>query len=133
MLNILLLTAFFWSLALAQTKVDDTGFTEGDNEAQDQQKNWLEQHHRYVFVIVIGVLVLALLVWYIVRSVKGMRRRLKMENDNQMQMMRQIAQGQQNSSTVPRQPDHVHPSSTQVKSDQDPSSPVTPITPPPRY
>ena len=93
MLNILLLTAFFWSLALAQTKVDDTGFTEGDNEAQDQQNNWLEQHHRYVFVIVIGVLVLALLVWYIVRSVKGMRKRLEHDNEKQLYMIQQATAG----------------------------------------
>ena len=119
--------------AAVQAQVDTTGWNPDENYDKDQNKSWLEQHGRFAFVIVIGLLVLGLLIWYIVRSVKGMRRRLKMENDNQMQMMRQIAQGQQNSSTVPRQPDHVHPSSTQVKSDQDPSSPVTPITPPPRY
>ncbi|KAI9470432.1 hypothetical protein BDB00DRAFT_880135 [Zychaea mexicana] len=95
MLNIFLLTAaLFWSYALAQTtSVDDTGFNQGDNEADAEQKSWLEQNHRYVFVIVIGVLVLALLIWYIVRSVKGMRKRLEHDNEKQLYMIQQATAG----------------------------------------
>ncbi|KAI8138674.1 hypothetical protein BJV82DRAFT_582668 [Fennellomyces sp. T-0311] len=119
-----------WATAV-QAQVDTTGWNPDENYDKGDEKSWLEQHGRFAFIIVIGLLVLGLLIWYIVRSVKGMRRRLKMENENQMQMMRQIADGREGS-TVPRQPDHVHPS-TSIKNDQDPTSPVTPITPPPRY
>ncbi|KAI7858083.1 hypothetical protein BDC45DRAFT_532363 [Circinella umbellata] len=94
MLTIFLLTILFWSYtALAQQQVDDTGFKDGDNEANHEQKSWLSQNHRYVFVIVIAVIVLALLTWYIVRSVKGMRKRLEVDNEKQLYMIQQATAG----------------------------------------
>ncbi|KAI9496718.1 hypothetical protein BDB00DRAFT_741899, partial [Zychaea mexicana] len=75
----------------ASPTVDASGFNPQDGAPEEEEKSWLEQHGRFAFVIVIGLLILGLLIWYIVRSVKGMRRRLKMENDNQMQMINQIA------------------------------------------
>lgn len=96
MLSIFLLTILFWSytaLAQQQQQVNDTGFKDGDNEADNDQKSWLSQHHRYVFVIVIAVIVLALLTWYIVRSVKGMRKRLEVDNEKQLYMIQQATAG----------------------------------------
>ncbi|KAI9260503.1 hypothetical protein BDA99DRAFT_538114 [Phascolomyces articulosus] len=93
MLNIFLLTILFWSYTALAQKVDDTGFKDGDNESSTQEESWLKQNHRYVFVIVIGVIVLALLIWYIVRSVKGMRKRLEHDNEKQLYMIQQATAG----------------------------------------
>ncbi|CDS13247.1 hypothetical protein LRAMOSA05425 [Lichtheimia ramosa] len=97
---------FIWILfmataALAQS-VDDTGFKENDNTAAPEQESWLKKNDRYVFVIVIGLLIVGLLIWYIVRSVKGMRKRLALENEKQMYMLEQ-ATAANPTSTMPLQ------------------------------
>lgn len=75
----------------AVPSVNTTGWNDNGGEPPKQQKSWLEQHGRFAFVIVVGLVVLALVIWYIVRSVKGMRKRLKQENENQMHVLGQLA------------------------------------------
>ncbi|KAG2215848.1 hypothetical protein INT45_004423 [Circinella minor] len=127
--------------------VDPTGFNPAEGTPEEEKKSWLEQHGRFAFIIVIGLLILGLLIWYVARSVKSMRKRLAMENDNQMQMINQIAAGQQDPTqhNHPTPPDNIYPSSTSMKKDdtiyhqqqqhnqQASTSPVTPTSPPPRY
>ncbi|KAI8370548.1 uncharacterized protein BYT42DRAFT_502395 [Radiomyces spectabilis] len=81
--RLLLLAAVWFTAALAQ----DDGFKSSGNESKDKQESWLQQHDRFIFIIIIGLLLLGLLIWYIVRSVKGMRKRLERENQDQMLMM----------------------------------------------
>ncbi|KAI7849163.1 hypothetical protein BDC45DRAFT_521361 [Circinella umbellata] len=134
----------------ARPTVDSTGFNPEEGTPEEEKKSWLEQHGRFAFIIVIGLLILGLLIWYVARSVKGMRKRLAMENDNQMQMINQIAASQRDSTqhSHPIPPDNIYPSSTSMKKDdtiyhhhqqqqqhnqQASTSPVTPTSPPPRY
>lgn len=65
--------------------VDDNGFKDQTNQPDEDNQSWLEKHDRYIFIIVIGILLLSLLIWYIVRSVRGMRKRLARENEQMMQ------------------------------------------------
>ena len=130
----------------ARPTVDPTGFNPAEGAPEKEKKSWLEQHGRFAFIIVIGLLILGLLIWYVARSVKSMRKRLAMENDNQMQMINQIAACQQDPTqhNHPTPPDNVYPSATSMKKDdhiyhqqqhnqQASTSPVTPTSPPPRY
>ncbi|RCH82718.1 hypothetical protein CU098_008461 [Rhizopus stolonifer] len=73
----------------AMPTVQSTGFTQNGNQPADGQQSWLKEHNRFVFIIFIGLLVLGLLVWYIYRSIKGMRKRLERENQDQLYMMQQ--------------------------------------------
>lgn len=94
-----------WYVALAQN-VDDTGFKQNDNTAEPEQESWLKKNDRYIFIIVIGLLIVGLLIWYIVRSVKDMRKRLALENEKQMYMLEQATAAnpyQQPPSTMPLQ------------------------------
>jgi flagellar biosynthesis/type III secretory pathway M-ring protein FliF/YscJ len=69
--------------------VQSTGFNSNGNEQSGNQESWLRQNNRFVFVIFIGLFVLSILIWYIYRSVKGMRKRLEQENQAQLYMMQQ--------------------------------------------
>ncbi|KAI9244358.1 hypothetical protein BDA99DRAFT_577184 [Phascolomyces articulosus] len=122
--------------------VNTTGFNPDDGAPEEEKKSWLEQHGRFAFIIVIGLLILGLLIWYVARSVKGMRKRLQTENDNQMQMINQITAGQQQDSNQhnPQQPSSTYPSPIKKNEEQlnyqqtnTSTSPVTPTSPPPRY
>ncbi|KAI7875291.1 hypothetical protein K492DRAFT_173645 [Lichtheimia hyalospora FSU 10163] len=116
----------------AQQVVDPTGWNPNDGSSQPEQKSWLEQHGRIALVVVLGVAVLALVAWYIVRSVKGMRKRLQNENEQQARTIEQI--------THSRQQQHHYPSDTPPLNEpaaahhkSTPSSPTTPSSPPPHY
>ncbi|CDS10409.1 hypothetical protein LRAMOSA03085 [Lichtheimia ramosa] len=110
------------SLVHAQ-QVDPTGWNPNEGSSQPEQKSWLEQHGRIALVVVLGVAVLALVTWYIIRSVKGMRKRLQNENEQQARAIEQI--------THSRHPPLNEPAAAHQKSA--PSSPTTPTSPPPRY
>ncbi|KAI8334854.1 hypothetical protein EDC96DRAFT_525262 [Choanephora cucurbitarum] len=74
-------------------KVSTNGFDDQNVNQTPQQESWLRQHDRYVFIIVIALFVVAILIWYIVRSIRGMRTRLAEENRNQMTMVQNISGG----------------------------------------
>jgi hypothetical protein len=65
------------------------GWNSNGNNDNLNQQSWLRQHNRFVFVIFLGLIFLSILIWYIVRSVKGMRKRLAQENQAQLYMMQQ--------------------------------------------
>ncbi|KAI9245144.1 hypothetical protein EDC94DRAFT_628811 [Helicostylum pulchrum] len=69
--------------------VQTPGWNSNGNRDDSNQQSWLRQHNRFVFVIFLGVIFLSILIWYIVRSVKGMRKRLEQENQAQLYMMQQ--------------------------------------------
>lgn len=69
------------------TSVETNGFNDNNINTSAPEESWLKQHNRYVFIIVLVLLVVALLIWYIVRSIRGMRKRLASENQGQMMMM----------------------------------------------
>ncbi|CAO3615424.1 unnamed protein product [Cunninghamella blakesleeana] len=73
----------------------------GNNTDQKEapEPSWIQRNHNYVIIIVIVLVLLGIILYYIVRSVKGMRKRLARENEQQLQMLNQI----QNSSTYPSQ------------------------------
>ncbi|KAF7724817.1 hypothetical protein EC973_000702 [Apophysomyces ossiformis] len=73
--------------------VDPTGWNGNTNAPPSNNESWLKQHNRFVFVIVLGVLVLSLIIWYIVKSVRGMQKRLERENQAQMLMIQQATGG----------------------------------------
>lgn len=121
----------------AQQVVDPTGWNPNEGSSQPEQKSWLEQHGRIALVVVLGVAVLALVTWYIVRSVKGMRKRLQNENEQQARAIEQIAHSRQQhypSDTAPPPPLN-EPAAAHAHHHQKspPSSPTTPTSPPPHY
>ncbi|GAA5816351.1 hypothetical protein MFLAVUS_009879 [Mucor flavus] len=69
--------------------VQTPGWNSNGNIDDSNQQSWLRQHNRFVFVIFLGLIFLSVLIWYIVRSVKGMRKRLEQENQAQLYMMQQ--------------------------------------------
>ncbi|KAG0174074.1 hypothetical protein DFQ28_009753 [Apophysomyces sp. BC1034] len=73
--------------------VNPTGWNGNTNTPPPNNESWLKQHNRFVFVIVIGLLLLALIIWYIVKSVRGMQKRLERENQAQILMMQQATGG----------------------------------------
>ena len=73
--------------------IQTTGWDSQGNNDNGNQQSWLRQHNRFVFVIFLGLLFLAIVIWYIVRSIKGMRKRLERENQEQLYMMQQASGG----------------------------------------
>jgi flagellar biosynthesis/type III secretory pathway M-ring protein FliF/YscJ len=69
------------------TSVETNGFNDNNVNTSAPQESWLKQHDRYVFIIVLVLLVVGILIWYIVRSIRGMRKRLATDNQGQMMMM----------------------------------------------
>ncbi|KAI8379615.1 uncharacterized protein BYT42DRAFT_333381 [Radiomyces spectabilis] len=115
----------------------NSGFDGSGNPLPKQDESWLKQHNRFVFIIVLGLLFLALLIWYIVKSVKGMRKRLERENEHHMMMMQQATGGR---------PDRIIPESPTIANtgnrdkldsfhidSSSAYSPPSPQSPPPRY
>lgn len=74
----------------SMTSVETNGFNDNNINTSTQEESWLKQHNRYVFIIIIGLVVLALLIWYIVRSIRNMRRKLASENQGHMMMQETI-------------------------------------------
>lgn len=79
----------------AASPVQSAGFNPNVNQEADDDESWLKKHNRFVFIIFVGLIVLGLLIWYVVRSVKGMRKRLEQENAAQLYMMQQATSPQQ--------------------------------------
>ncbi|EPB91327.1 hypothetical protein HMPREF1544_01844 [Mucor circinelloides 1006PhL] len=92
----------FLSAILAQQtpNVATNGFNGDLNSSKAPEESWLKKNDRYVFIIVLVLFFLAILIWYIVRSIKSMRKRLAAENQGHM-MMVQNASGGGFSETVP--------------------------------
>ncbi|CDS03614.1 hypothetical protein LRAMOSA01016 [Lichtheimia ramosa] len=66
------------------------GWQINENHYEHDTTSWLSKDGRIAIVIVLGTLGFILLSWYIVRSIIGMRRRLRQENEKQMQIIQQI-------------------------------------------
>ncbi|KAM3589645.1 hypothetical protein VKS41_000503 [Umbelopsis sp. WA50703] len=60
--------------------VNSGGFSD-DSRGDKSQQSWLQQHSRWVFVLVIGLLITAAIVYYVVRGIRRARRTLKSENE----------------------------------------------------
>ncbi|KAI7877623.1 hypothetical protein K492DRAFT_218655 [Lichtheimia hyalospora FSU 10163] len=83
---VLLLGNLFMALVLA----DDTGFKQGDNVHQEEEKGWLERHSHFIIIVVLGLLIFSLLIWYVVKSIQGMRKRLAVENEKHRFLTEQL-------------------------------------------
>ncbi|KAI8638145.1 hypothetical protein BD408DRAFT_423407 [Parasitella parasitica] len=92
----------------AVPSVQSTGWDANEYTNPGNQQSWLRQNNRFVFIIFVGLFIVAILIWYIVRSIKGMRKRLAQENEAQLYMM------QQASSTQPPHNDRIIPESIQA-------------------
>ncbi|KAG2201894.1 hypothetical protein INT46_004614 [Mucor plumbeus] len=93
--------------------VQGTGWNSNENEQSKNQQSWLRQNNRFVFVIFVGLFVAAILIWYIVRSIKGMRKRLEQENQAQLYMIQQASSPPTQQQQQPRN-DRVIPELTQT-------------------
>lgn len=60
--------------------IDTNGFSD-DSRDNENQESWLQQHSRWIFVLVIGLLVVAIIIYYIVRGITRARRELRAENE----------------------------------------------------
>lgn len=67
--------------------VPQNGFNSEDNNFTRPKESWLKQNDRYIFIIVISILVLAILIWYVTKSILRMRQRLVQENQGHMMMI----------------------------------------------
>lgn len=67
--------------------VSTNGFNDSDTNINQPHQSWIQQNDRYVFIIIIVLFVVAILIWYVVRSIRGMRQRLATENQGHMMMM----------------------------------------------
>jgi hypothetical protein len=74
-------TAPSFVLAPQPTSTIDTNGFSDDTRDNQKQDSWLQQHSRWVFVLVIGLLVGAIILWYIVRGITRARRELRAENE----------------------------------------------------
>ncbi|KAJ8657899.1 hypothetical protein O0I10_006427 [Lichtheimia ornata] len=83
----------------SSSSADDTTFPQmtspngwhiNENHYEHDSTSWLSKDGRIAIVIVLGALGFILITWYIVRSIIGMRRRLRQENEKQLQMIQQI-------------------------------------------
>ncbi|KAI9314182.1 hypothetical protein BX666DRAFT_2029711 [Dichotomocladium elegans] len=114
---LLLLLCFMLTAVDAQTPVDTSGWNPDDGTKTETPKSWLEKNGRIAFVVVIGVVLLSLIIFYIVRSVRTMRKRLKQENEDQLHVIQQM-------STVQQHPPPLHHTlPTQLSVESNTSSP----------
>ncbi|KAI8099486.1 uncharacterized protein BX664DRAFT_321376 [Halteromyces radiatus] len=98
----LLFVFFFLSLLLhimaqdpssPSMPVATTAFNPNDGNVTSQpEQSWILRDHHYVIIIVIVLVIVGLVLYYIVRSVRGMRKRLARENEQQLQMINQVRQ-----------------------------------------
>ncbi|KAI7906893.1 uncharacterized protein BX663DRAFT_494115 [Cokeromyces recurvatus] len=103
---------------IALPTVQSTDWDSSGNQQSKNQQSWLKEHNRFIFIIIIGLAILALLIWYIIRSIKGMRKRLEEENQAQLYMIQQVSSSPQPATMSPY-PNFV--------------SGFTPQSPPPAY
>lgn len=91
MISYLSIFLLFLSLVSGQQTIPapttPDGFKTDDNNAGPKEESWLKKNDRYVFVIVISILFLAIIIWYVIKSIRGMRQRLAQENQNHMMMI----------------------------------------------
>ncbi|KAI9316762.1 hypothetical protein BX666DRAFT_1878022 [Dichotomocladium elegans] len=67
----------------AQSAVNNYGFSDSDNATHIQRQTWLQRNWQLLLIIIATLFVVILLTWYIVRSVKDMRRRLALANEQE--------------------------------------------------
>ncbi|ORZ24499.1 hypothetical protein BCR42DRAFT_403072 [Absidia repens] len=71
--------------------VSTTGFNPNeDAPVNHNQQSWIQRDHNYIIVIVAVFIVVGLILYYIVRSMRGMRQRLVYENEQQLHMLNQM-------------------------------------------
>ncbi|CAO3697260.1 unnamed protein product [Rhizopus stolonifer] len=113
----ILIILFQCSAALAQnatditsspTTISDNGFNTNGNTVEENHESWLKRHNRFVFIIVIALFLLAILIWYITRSIRGMRQRLAQENQQNMTMLQNAAGRTDIPETIPVPSDSFH-------------------------
>ncbi|KAI8095439.1 hypothetical protein BDF21DRAFT_353089 [Thamnidium elegans] len=96
-----LLVLLFCSIAYAQSDtlppLNTAGFNPDNANLNHSSESWMEKNEKYIIIAAVVVVVLAILIWYVVRSIRGMRQRLAKENQTNMMMM----QGSGISETVP--------------------------------
>lgn len=94
------------SLVFAQSttttpEVNTDGFDDRDANLSHHQQSWLQENDRYIFIIVLSILFLAIITYYVVRSIRGMRQRLSKDNQAQMMMIQGPGHNSGISETVP--------------------------------
>ncbi|GAA5803560.1 hypothetical protein EDC94DRAFT_611054 [Helicostylum pulchrum] len=86
-----LFVLLFCSIAYAQSDtyppVNPTGFNSDDANLYHRDESWISKNEKYIIIAVVVVVVFAILTWYIVKSIRGMRKRLARENQANMIMM----------------------------------------------
>ena len=65
---------------VATSTIDSNGFSD-DSRQNQSQIPWLQQHNRWVFVLILGLLVVGVIIYYIVRGILRARRELRAENE----------------------------------------------------
>ncbi|KAI9031830.1 hypothetical protein CLU79DRAFT_730366 [Phycomyces nitens] len=111
-----------------QPSVNTTGFDYGNSGPSQSDENWLKKNNRFIFVVVLGAIVCGLIIWYIVRSVQGMRKRLEKENHAQMLMLQQAQAGRNDHHRVIPE-ENFNAYKTEFSSSTTPSSPASPLAP----
>ncbi|KAI8985947.1 hypothetical protein BDB01DRAFT_71665 [Pilobolus umbonatus] len=71
--------------ALAQT--GNNGFNNQGNPNMRTEENWFQKNTLYIIISAVALVFLALLIWYITKSIKGMRKRLERENQEHMMII----------------------------------------------
>ncbi|KAL0074570.1 hypothetical protein F4703DRAFT_1892444 [Phycomyces blakesleeanus] len=112
-----------------QPSVNTTGFDYGNTGPSKSEESWLKKNNRFIFVIVLGVVVGGLIIWYIVRSVQGMRRRLEQENHAQMLMLQQAQAGRNDHHHRGIPEESFNGYKMELSSSTIPSSPASPLAP----
>ncbi|KAI9356433.1 hypothetical protein BD770DRAFT_390220 [Pilaira anomala] len=82
------------------TEVSPAGFDDTNANLHVNDESWISKNEKYIIIAVVLFVVFCLLIWYITRSIRGMRERLAKENQNHM-MMIQGVNGSGISETVP--------------------------------
>ncbi|KAI7883618.1 hypothetical protein K492DRAFT_192483 [Lichtheimia hyalospora FSU 10163] len=108
-----------------------SGWHINENHHEHDTTSWLSKDGRIAIVIVLGALGLILITWYIVRSIIGMRRRLRQENEKQLQMIQHITSKPPGTSELYYPHSQVNPAPVDISYPPPPSPPPTATHHPP--
>ncbi|KAI9307242.1 hypothetical protein BJ944DRAFT_262224 [Cunninghamella echinulata] len=90
MYNFILINIIYFTILFHQVIMVSAQETNESNNTA----SWLNQDHRFILIIVIGLFMLSLTVWYVVHSIKKMRKRLKEENEAQFAVICKLGDGE---------------------------------------
>jgi NADH:ubiquinone oxidoreductase subunit 5 (subunit L)/multisubunit Na+/H+ antiporter MnhA subunit len=112
-LSSLIVLLFQCSIVFAQnfsspTTTSSNGFDTSGNHIEEHHESWLKSHNRFVFIIIIALLLVAVLIWYITRSIRSMRQKLSQENQQNMMMIQNTAGRNDISETISVPSDSFH-------------------------